>query len=111
MLKEFNKITWELANRLKDKNFDFIWANVTGGVILANQLRNDLEILRKEEIPYVYAERMRLLKEKTLSGRVVGIKNNPKIKREISHSLLKSLLILQEQLQDQLSMLGKLDLR
>ena len=67
-----NKFAWELAIRSKDKDFDFIIGNVTGGVIIAQQTRNYLEALREEKIPYVYA---------VVNGNIVGDKGNPNIKK------------------------------
>jgi len=73
---------WNLALKLKDEDFDFVIGNVTGGMIPGWQLRNFLEIVRGEKVPFVYAEGTRLLEKKGLvEGELVGNNQNHNIKQ------------------------------
>lgn len=72
-------LTWQLALKMVeagvDKEFDFIAANATGGMVPGWQLRNDLERLTGEEIPYVYVRETR--KVGGHKEHITGDRNNP----------------------------------
>jgi len=71
-------LTRELALKLADNiNFDFIAGNATGGMVPGWQLRNELDLITGQEVPYVYVRETR--KVGGHGEQICGDRNNPLI--------------------------------
>ncbi len=63
----------EVSLKLPEDEIDFVAGNVTGGLIPSWEIRNNLGIMKKKIIPFVYVGGSRLANE----GNVTGDRNNP----------------------------------
>jgi orotate phosphoribosyltransferase len=71
----------QLAARVAHQDFDFVAANVTGGLVPGAELRNYVERVRRKDVPFVYVEGTRRVDTgmKDLGVTVVGLEFNPLI--------------------------------